>query len=125
VSRLSDMGRSTSVSAELEQANVHYTSTAWMPFDAREGPNQPVLLDISYAVFPYSHPNRDFSVVLLRFLRLSDFAAGNRRGWLTSDTKGGSYLRGFITYAQVMMRNGLSFVPTATQSLIAEGLLTR
>lgn len=80
VSRLADTGRSTSLSAELAQASAHYTTTAWMPFDTREGPNQPVLLDICYALFPHSYPNRDFSVVLLRFLRWSDFSADNRLG---------------------------------------------
>jgi hypothetical protein len=80
VLRLRDTGRLTSVSAELAQASVHYTTTAWMPFDAREGPNQPILLDICHALFPDSYPTRDFSVVLLRFLRWSDFAADNRHG---------------------------------------------
>jgi len=118
------MGRSTSISAEHAQAVVHYTTTAWMRFDARESSNQPVLFDIAYALFPQSYPTRDFSVVLLQFLRWSDFAADNRHGWLISDAKGGSYLRGFITYAQVMMGDGLSFASTA-QTLVVEGLLTR
>jgi hypothetical protein len=82
-----------------------------MPFDAREGPNQPILLNISYALFPHSQPTRDFSVVLSRFLRYSDFAAGIRYGSLISDAKGGSYLRSFTT--NMMMRNGLSFASTA------------
>lgn len=69
VSRLTDSGRSTSISAEHAQASVHYTTTAWMPFDAREGLNRSILLNISYALFPHSQPTRDFSVVLSRFLR--------------------------------------------------------
>lgn len=89
MSRLIDTGRSTSISAEHAQASVHYTATAWMPFDAREGPNRPILLNISYGLFPHSHPTRDFSVVLLRFLRCSDLAAGNRLCELIRDAKGG------------------------------------
>jgi hypothetical protein len=82
--------RSTSISAEHAKAIVHYKTTAWMPFDAREGPNWPILLNISFTLFPHAQPTRDFSVVLSRFLRCSDFAAGNRHGWLISDAKGGS-----------------------------------
>jgi hypothetical protein len=99
VSRLTDAGRPTSISAEHERFSAHYTNTAWMPFDAREGPNQPILLEFSYALFPQSYPTMDFSVVLWRFLRWSGFSAGNRHGWLIRDAEGGSYLRGFITYA--------------------------
>jgi hypothetical protein len=67
--RLTDLGRSTSISAEHAQASAHSTATAWMPFDAGEGPNRPILLNISYALYPPSQPTRDFSVVLPRFLR--------------------------------------------------------
>ena len=88
--RLTDLGHPTSISAEHAKATVHYTTTAWMPFDASEGPNRPILLNLSYALFPHAQPTRDFSVVLSRFLRYSDFATGNRHGWLISDAKGGS-----------------------------------
>jgi hypothetical protein len=75
--RLTDSGRSTSISAEHAQATVHSPTTAvWMPFDARDGPNRSILIDISYALFPHTQPTRDFSVVLTRFLRCGDFAAG-------------------------------------------------
>jgi hypothetical protein len=80
ISRLADLGRPTSISAEHAKATVHYKTSAWMPFDASEGPNRPILLNISYALFPHSQPTRDFSVVLSRCLRCSDFAIGYRHG---------------------------------------------
>lgn len=89
-----------------------------MPFDTGEGPNQPILLNIPYALYPHSQPTKDFSVVLPRFLRYIEFAAGNRNGWLISDTKGGSYPRSFTT--NVMMINGLSFASSA-QTFVLEG----
>ncbi|KAI0247404.1 hypothetical protein BJV78DRAFT_1246095 [Lactifluus subvellereus] len=67
VSRLTDAGYPTSVSAEQAQAGAHYTTKISMQFDTEEGPNQPVLLDVSYALCPFSH--NDFSLVLLHFLR--------------------------------------------------------
>jgi len=71
VSRLVDAGRSTSVSAEQAQAqaSAYWSTTVWMQFDAREGPNQPVLLDVSFALYPPEYPTSDFPPVLLRFLR--------------------------------------------------------
>jgi hypothetical protein len=47
-----------------------------MQFDSRDEPNQPILLDISYALFPHSYPDSDFSPVLLQFLRWDEFEAG-------------------------------------------------
>jgi hypothetical protein len=75
VSRLIHAGRSTSVSAEQALTSAHYSTTVWMQFDAREGPNQPVLLDISYALYPSSYPTSDFSPALLQFLRWGALAA--------------------------------------------------
>lgn len=69
VIKLTKAGRSTSVSAEQAQAIAHYTENVWMQFDAREGPNQPVILDVSYTLYPNSYPASDFSPVLLRFFR--------------------------------------------------------
>lgn len=93
-----------------------------MPFDATDGPNQPILLDLPFALFPHTQPTRDFSVVLSRFFRCSDFAADNRHGWPISNAKGGPYLRSFTT--NVVMTNGLSFASTA-QILVVEGSLKR
>lgn len=69
VTKLTKAGRSTSVSAEQAQAIAHYTENVWMQFDAKGDPNQPVILDISYALYPNSYPTSDFSPVLLQFLR--------------------------------------------------------
>jgi hypothetical protein len=73
VSRLADAGHLTSVSVEQAQASAHYTTQIWMQFDTKEGQNQPVLLDVSYALCPFSYS--DFSLVLLQFLRWGDFAS--------------------------------------------------
>jgi hypothetical protein len=59
-----------------------------MQFDAKEGPNQPVIVDISYALYPNSYHATDFSPVLLRFLRWETFAApGNRHCSLINHAK--------------------------------------
>jgi hypothetical protein len=125
VSRLVDTGSSTSVSAEQAQAqaNAYWSTTVWMQFDAREGPNQPVLLDVSFALYPPSYPTSDFPPVLLRFLRWGNFAtAGNRHDRLINGAKDGSYLKSFITYVQAMAKNGLFFAST-TQTFLMEGFL--
>lgn len=69
VSRLTKAGYSTTVSAEQVKATAHYVTNVWMPFDTGEGPHQPVLLGVSYALFPLSYPPSDFSPFLLQFLR--------------------------------------------------------
>ncbi|KAI0288303.1 hypothetical protein BC826DRAFT_697603 [Russula brevipes] len=87
VSRLTAAGCPTSVSAEQAQASAHYTTSVWMQFDSRDEPNQPILLDISYALFPHSYPDSDFSSVLLQFLRwivskrLHHIYAGDSERW--------------------------------------------
>lgn len=69
VSKLTNAQCSTTVSAEQAKAPAHYVSSVWMPFDTGEGPHQPVLLGVSYALFPQSYPPSDFSPLLLQFLR--------------------------------------------------------
>jgi len=64
-----DAGSETSVSAEHAKAKVFDTATAWMQFDTGEGSNKPVMLDISYTLFPLVYPASDFSPLLLRILR--------------------------------------------------------
>lgn len=69
VSGLTNAGHSTTVSAEQGKANAHYVTNVWMPFDTGKGPHQPVLLAVSYALFPLSYPLSDFSPLPLQFLR--------------------------------------------------------
>ena len=78
VTKLTKAGRSTSVSAEQAQAVAHYTENVWMQFDARGDPNQPVILDIYYALYPNSYPPSDFSPVLLQFLRWEKICNGRQ-----------------------------------------------
>jgi hypothetical protein len=93
-----------------------------MQFDARDGPNQPVLLDVSYALYPSSYPTSDFSLVLLRFLRWGALAAGIIvYGRLINGAKDGSYLKSIIKYAEKI---GLFFASTI-RTFLREGLLAR
>jgi hypothetical protein len=70
-----------------------------MPFDTGEGPHQPVLLGVSYALFPQSYPPSDFSPLLLQFLRCGSVAPSTLFvAVLTKTAEGGLCPRDFIKY---------------------------
>lgn len=93
-----------------------------MPFDTGEGPHQPVLLGVSYALFPLSYPPSDFSPFLLQFLRCAGLAPSILSlGGLTKSAEGGLYPRGFTTYARRPI-SGPYFAST-TRRLSMRGLV--
>ncbi|KAI0260766.1 hypothetical protein BC834DRAFT_845969 [Gloeopeniophorella convolvens] len=68
VATLTETDRTAVLSSEHAKASTHYTTTVWMPYDV-DGQTQPLLLDVSYALYPVSYPESDFSPVLLRFFK--------------------------------------------------------
>ena len=72
-----------------------------MPFDPGEGPHQPVLLGVSYALFPISYPPSDFSPFLLQFLRCGYIVLSTLLvGGLMKIVEGGLYHRDFTIYTR-------------------------